>query len=357
MSENEIYEFRPKSPVDLSIQTLAAKAYHEERRLAAVGGQAAAPVGVGAAFSMQAPARGTVEYIPAYKRGLKAMNGEELLEAKFPARSLMLSPWLPDKGLAMVFAPRGVGKTWFGLSIAHAIASGSTFLRWHAPRPRRVLYLDGEMPAGTLQARYAEVIGASNADSPAENFRLVASDFQPDGLPDLADADAQRFFDAAIGDAELIIVDNLSTIARGLRENEADSFGPVQVWLLAQRAAGRSVLVIHHAGKGGGQRGTSRKEDTLDTLISLSRPPGYLAIEGARFEVRFTKSRGFWGEQAEPFEAKFADGNWMTSEILADDSDTALFALRNEGLSVRDIAERSGLPKSTVARRLKDAVQ
>ena len=34
--------------------------------------------------------------------------------------------------------------------------------------------------------------------------------------------------DGAIKDAELIIVDNLSTIARGLRENEADSFGPVQ---------------------------------------------------------------------------------------------------------------------------------
>ena len=139
----------------------------------------------------------------------------------------------------------------------------------------------------------------------AENFRLVAADVQPDGLPDLADAEAQRFYEAAIADAELIIVDNLSTIARGLRENEADAFGPVQSWLLAQRAAGRSVLLIHHAGKGGGQRGTSRKEDVLDTVISLSRPPGYSASEGARFEVRFTKSRGFWGRDAEPFEARY----------------------------------------------------
>ena len=152
---------------------------------------------------------------------------------------------------------------------------------------------------------------------------------------------------------ELIIVDNLSTIARGLRENEADSFGPVQSWMLAQRAAGRSVLVVHHAGKGGGQRGTSRKEDTLDTVVSLTRPPGYEASEGARFEVRFTKSRGFWGVDAEPFEARFADGVWSTSEIVAEDSDAALAALQAEGLSIRDIAERSGLPKSTVARRLK----
>jgi hypothetical protein len=83
---------------------------------------------------------------------------------------------------------------------------------------------------------------------------------------------------------------------------------------------------VHHAGKGGGQRGTSRKEDVLDTVIALSRPPGYVASEGARFEVRFTKSRGFWGSVAEPFEARFVDGAWSTSEIVADDSEAALAA-------------------------------
>jgi hypothetical protein len=291
-------------------------------------------------------------FVPAYKKGLKILDGEELLSADFPPRPLMLAPWLPDKGLAMIFAPRGVGKTWIALSIAHAIASGGEFLRWRAPASRRVLYIDGEMPTVALQERYAAVVAASIINAPAKNFRLVAADFQTDGLPDLADPEAQRFYEAAVLQAELVIVDNLSTIARGLRENEADAFGPVQTWMLAQRAAGRSVLLVHHAGKGGGQRGTSRKEDVLDTAISLSRPPGYSATEGARFEVRFTKSRGFWGVDAEPFEARFADGEWSTSEILADDSDAALAGLRAEGLSLRQIAERSGLSKSAVGRRL-----
>lgn len=296
-----------------------------------------------------------LRHVPAYERGLKVMNGEQLLTTKFPPRALMLAPWLPEKGLAMIFAPRGVGKTWIALSIAHAIAGGGTFLRWSTSHPRRVLYIDGEMPTATLQERYGAVVSASGHDVPGENFRLLAADFQPDGLPDLADADTQQFLNKGIGDAELIIVDNLSTVARGLKENEADSFGPVQSWLLAQRAAGRSVLLIHHAGKGGSQRGTSRKEDTLDTVISLTRPPGYQAAEGARFEVRFTKSRGFWGEEAAPFEARFSDNVWSTSEIVADDSLEALAAMRAGGFSIRQIAERTGLGKSTVDRRMKGA--
>ena len=52
---------------------------------------------------------------------------------------------------------------------------------------------------------------------------------------------------------EFLILDNLSTLCGSLKENEGDSWTPVQTWLLSLRKRGVSVLLIHHAGKGGNQ--------------------------------------------------------------------------------------------------------
>lgn len=81
------------------------------------------------------------------------------------------------------------------------------------------------------------------------------------------------------------------------------------------RKAGISILFVHHAGKGGNQRGTSKKEDILDTVIILRKPNNYEQREGARFE----KARGFYGDEASPFEAWLKGDHgtmtWQVQEI------------------------------------------
>jgi len=279
-----------------------------------------------------------------------------LLSIDLPPREALLWPWLPEKGLAMIHAERGIGKTWVAMNAAHALNTAGQYLGWRAQRPYRVVYLDGEMPTAVLQERYATIVASAPSLDRSDDedlFRLVAADYQRDGLPDLADPNGQGFFDDVISDAAVIILDNLSTLCRSLKENDADSWGPVQAWCLKQRAAGRSVILVHHGGKSGSQRGTSRKEDVLDTVIALRRPPDYDAQQGARFEVHYTKARGFFGESAQPFEAHFREGIWHVGPIKSGDNDETVLALRDQGLSIRQIAERTGLSKSEVGRRLK----
>ena len=292
------------------------------------------------------------DHQPAYVDGLHPLTAVELLSREFRATEQVLAPWLPTQGITMIYAPRGVGKTHVSIGIACAVASGTPFLCWKPPVPRSVLFIDGEMPGAVLQERFARTIKASASSMPPENLKLVAADLEPDGLPDLANEEAQQFYGEVVAGADLVIVDNLSTVCRSLRENEADSWGPVQSWALRLRRQGKSVLFIHHAGKGGSQRGTSRKEDILNTVIGLRRPPDYHASQGARFEVHYEKARGFYGADAEPFEAQLRDGQWQIGDITRSDDDASLHALKAQGLSYREIEERTGVPKSTVNRKL-----
>jgi KaiC/GvpD/RAD55 family RecA-like ATPase len=276
------------------------------------------------------------------------------LALEFPPREMLLGPWLPRQGLAMIYAARGVGKTHLALAAAYAVATGGGFLSWRAPAPRRVLLIDGEMPGIALQERLKGLAHRAGAALPeADHFRILAADTLEAGLPDLSSEDGQEMLAPAIGDADLIVLDNLSTLCRSGKENEAESWASVQHWSLAQRRAGRSVLYIHHAGKGGDQRGTSRREDVLDTVIRLDRPENYDASQGARFNVVFTKARGLFGDDAAAFEARLGeDGTWIRRPV-ADVRAERVIALNAEGFSQREIAREVEISAATVNRILK----
>jgi hypothetical protein len=143
----------------------------------------------------------------------------------------------------MIHAWRGVGKTHVALGIAYAIASGGTFLGWRAERWRKVLYLDGEMPGAALQSRLQNLIKSSPEGIVPDYFRILTPDLQDSAMPDLTTYEGQQAINQLIGDAEVIIVDNLSSLARsGGRENDAESWEPIAGWALQQRQQGRTVI-------------------------------------------------------------------------------------------------------------------
>jgi putative DNA primase/helicase len=209
------------------------------------------------------------------------------------------------------------------------------------------------MPAAEMQKRLAAVVAGFEREAPSDNFRMLSADLIERGLPDLATPEGQRVFDGAIGDAELIILDNISTLCRSGKENEAEGWQAVQDWALTHRRAGRSLLFVHHAGKGGGQRGTSKREDVLDSVIALRHPQDYHADQGARFEVHFEKTRGFHSLDAEPFEARYevraGVAIWMRTTITDVEVKRVADALR-DGMSIRDAAGELGMNKSKVER-------
>ena len=283
----------------------------------------------------------------------KTFHLQEFTTMPLQARPMVLAPILPAKGLGMLYAQRGVGKTHVGLGIGYAVATGGSFLRWHAPEPRKVLYVDGEMPAASLQERLNTIRAASPTLHP-ENFRLLPMDLQElgDSL-NLAQETDQRAIEAQIDGAELLLLDNLSTLVNGGRENDAESWDSMQGWLLRLRRQGLTVLLIHHAGRGEHARGTSKREDVLDTVVHLKRPDNYAIEEGARFEVHLTKARGVHGEGTAPFEARLEtrDGIALwTTRALVDVQAEQVVQMTKDGMSVRDIENELGISRSKVNR-------
>jgi putative DNA primase/helicase len=282
---------------------------------------------------------------------LKPIELQALFDLDIKPREMVLGPIIPEKGLVMIYAVRGTGKTHVADSIAYAVSTGKAFLKWNSPKARRVLLIDGEMAAVDLRDRLRSIEAGADVKPAPGMFQILSGDIVEDGIGNLASLAVQAALEPWLKGIELLILDNLSSLTAIIRDNDQESWGPIQEWLLRLRRRGISVLIIHHAGKGGEQRGTSRREDVLDTSISLRRPSDYVASEGARFEVHIEKGRGIHGDQASPFEARLEtrDGKAMwTMKDIADAQLSRVRALLDDGLSLRDIADETGIKKSTV---------
>lgn len=292
-------------------------------------------------------------------RASTCISLEMLLGMELPPATPMLSPWLNLGSLAMVYAWRGIGKSWLGLGIGYAVASGSEILGWKSHGKWNVLYIDGELPAATLQTRLAMMVKSCRDEPKPDGFMVITPDLQRDGvMPNLSTPEGQTAIDVYADRADLIIVDNIATLCRSGKENEGESWIPVQSWALRHRAKGRAVLFIHHSGKNGQQRGASRREDVLDTVIALRRPGDYKPEQGARFEVIFEKARNLTGNEASPIEASlFNEGDQIRWEWKrAEDSLLSrVVELVEEGASRREICDMTGLTRFQLGRLVDSA--
>ena len=294
------------------------------------------------------------ENVPPAVPALVSLNMREFLSMSIPERGLLLSPILPVQGIGIMYAPRGIGKTFAALSVAVAVASGGAVFNWRAPMPKKVLYVDGEMPAIAMQNRLAALVGGMAIPPLAlENLNLITPDLQSRPIPDLSTVGGQAALEPYLKGVDMVVLDNIATLCRTGKENESQSWQVMQSWLLDLRRRGITVLLIHHAGKSGDQRGTSAREDIMDTVISLRRPREYSMAEGARFEVHLTKARAVLGDDAKPFEANLvAEGNalhWQI-KVLEDVELEVLKRLLSDGYSIRDCAEEMGKSKGAIQR-------
>lgn len=291
--------------------------------------------------------------------GLCARKFGDFLAHHYPPVEHVMEPWLPVRGLAMVAGYRGIGKTFVAMSTAYAIATGGALLGFPAPKPRRVLYVDGEMDPAELQDRYAAIHATAKRDGngdpslAARNLVILTHADQELGIPDLADPDGRgrELIEARLADADVLVLDNLSCLCRTGIENDAESWAVMQEWLLSLRRKGKTVLIVHHTGKPNrdgqvSQRGTSKREDILNTSILLKPSPSGRTGE---FLFEFTKARGF--AAPEPFTVRLLlEDGYCALSLSRADLAGQVAALLAQGVLQKDIASLVRKSEATVSR-------
>jgi putative DNA primase/helicase len=159
---------------------------------------------------------------------------------------------------------------------------------------------------------------------------------------------------------KVLLLDNLSCLFSGVKENDADDWEVVLRWFLTLRRHRIAVVLIHHSGRNKEtMRGTSRREDAAFWVIRLDEIEDGERREGARFISRFTKDRNSQYEQAA------LEWNFKTSETGAVEITTAeasnidvVVQWVADGLtSAQDIAHEMGVSKGTVSKWAKKAIE
>ena len=224
------------------------------------------------------PAYRTPEQLPQEKQP-RSISLEDLLNKPIKPREHLIMPWLRQGESAMIYAPPGVGKSLFALSMAIAVAGGGKLLDcWQAPKARRVMYIDGEMPLDDIRERAAMLLPASGGDAATarNNIHISARQFQHSGVTftDLTNEASRETLieQAKKGRVDLVILDNLSTLATIEDENAASAFNAPISFLLRLKQEGLACLLVHHSSKGGeSYRGSSKIATTFEAIIKLEK--------------------------------------------------------------------------------------
>lgn len=171
--------------------------------------------------------------------------------------------------VSLVFGDAGTKKTWTTLALAVCASTGQPFLGMRTQR-RPVLLIDEESGRRRLNMRLGEVLRGYGA---GEDTPIAYTTLEAFNLRDHADVEHVR---AAIAEtcAGLVVIDALMDIMPGADENAVKDVVPVLIALrkLAEQTQA-AIVLIHHANKGGGYRGSSAIKGAVDLALMCESQP------------------------------------------------------------------------------------
>jgi hypothetical protein len=229
------------------------------------------------------------EILQKYRAAL--LTSEQLETTPITPRAKLLGEWLRECDLGFLYGERGIGKTWLVCAVATHVSTGNDLGTWKSWGAFPVLYVDGEMAQDSTRDRLKGMSESNKNLHVLHHERL----FELSGLSmNLANPLIQTVITNLCIEKEIkvLILDNLSCLVSGVKENDSDAWEQLLFWLLELRRRRIAVIIVHHAGRNGFMRGTSKREDPAAWVIKIeSSFKTNPSEDGAKFETKFEKIR------------------------------------------------------------------
>ncbi|MFZ9095540.1 MAG: AAA family ATPase [bacterium] len=193
------------------------------------------------------------------------MDAQKFLEME-DKRDYLIPDVLPHPSVVLIYGAGGDGKSMSAWTLAKHIATGQPFVvrGKHMPvKQGPVLLLNGDQPLIQLKEQLEEV------EYPLDDKTKILTDWS-----------LQRYaqFIKMMNEVKpaLVVIDSLIGCSggRAFDENKSDFATPLY-WLTRNNGVlfpAATILIVHHANKQGGFRGTSAIRDAVDETWALKKP-------------------------------------------------------------------------------------
>jgi hypothetical protein len=201
-------------------------------------------------------------------------------------REYLIPDVLPTPAVVIFYGAGGDGKSMGAWTLARHIVEGIPFVVRGRPVPvtqGNVVILNGDQPIADLMEQLEE------ADYPLDDRTTLRSEWSLQYYAQFVDLMKKRR-------PALVIIDSLIGCSGGkaFDENKSEFAMPLY-WLTRNNGVlwpATSIVIIHHANKTGGFRGTSAIRDAVSETWKLSKPePGKSSLQSHQRLITIEKSR------------------------------------------------------------------
>jgi len=203
------------------------------------------------------------------------LNADSISEFGGETIDYWITYWLPKQAIVMLHGSAGCGKTYVLCDFLYCLSLGRNVAGSEIQQQAKILYIDFELSRFETARRHKQLIKTYGK---SDNWYSLN--------PSFAETDTVYTWSLAdktfVGDlletirdfnSDIVVIDSArsSMLSTGFKENDAESWSPLNDFMLKIRNMGKSVIYIHHDSKAGNYSGSTASITNIDIELHVKK--------------------------------------------------------------------------------------